>query len=140
MSTKKDSTWIIIRNEDWKILFSRKISSSLYSIPWWKFDIWETSLECALRELEEETWIKLETLEIFSHNENFHSGFDWREYIYIADVKNDIKFWNPEPHKFEWWKFLDISELDYKEVESYEYKVLDQLKGLIPINEKFSDE
>nr|MDD3720466.1 class I tRNA ligase family protein [Candidatus Gracilibacteria bacterium] len=130
----KESTGIIVRNEDGKILFGKRKTNGLLTLAGGKIELGETPINCAKRELEEETGIKSDKLELYTCNYSKHNNENWKEYVYILDVKNDVTFGNPEKNKFENWKFYDLNELKNEEVESYDHQIIAQLKGEKEIN------
>ena len=124
-------TWIIVKNLDWKILLWKKKSNWLYTFPGWKVECWENFLNTAIRELEEETWIKRQNLTYISNNYSSNYWDNWNEYIYETSVENDNEIINNESDKFEHWKFYDldfIKNLEKEDLETHSYQVVQQLK------------
>lgn len=83
----KNSTWIIIKNNKWEILFLKRKSNWLWTLPWWKTDEWESSIDCAYRELKEEAWIKNVELKLFSCTTSFTNNQYWKETTYIWKIE-----------------------------------------------------
>lgn len=133
----RESSGIVIRNEDWKILYWKKKSNWLLTLPGWKQECWENPMNCIVRELEEETGIKGVIPELYTCNYSQNDWYKWKEHVYIIDVKNDIVFGNPEAHKFDSWEFYDLDYLDSlweDKIESHSYQVMKQLKWEKEIN------
>jgi 8-oxo-dGTP pyrophosphatase MutT (NUDIX family) len=131
----REATWIIVRNKKWEILFLKRISNRLLTIPWWKKEANETSIECAYRELEEETGIKEISLELYTYTISFTNDIYWKETTYIWEVENDIKLINKESEIFSEMKFFNLNDLpDKKFIEKYDHIIIDQLKWLVARN------
>ena len=41
----KESTWIIIKNSNDEILFLKRKSNWLWTMPWWKVEKWESIID-----------------------------------------------------------------------------------------------
>ncbi len=96
-------------NEKWQILLCMKKRDFWvwkWNWAWWKTQEWETVIKWAIRELEEETWIKIEDeAKVFSH---------WiLHFIYKAKPH-----WNQDVHVFSirWftWNFIETEEMQPK--------------------------
>jgi hypothetical protein len=61
MCTPIKTIWILLIKENAVLLVKNKGSSShilnTFGLPWWKLQEWETFIQCAIRELFEETWL-----------------------------------------------------------------------------------
>ena len=94
---------VIISNYKWKKVYVQHKDRDTWEIPWWHRESWESILECAKRELFEETWakdFKIEHIWYWSLvNEEWKKSF-WA--IFFADI---LSFWN-KPNS-------EISKIDF---------------------------
>ena len=126
------STWIIIQNKNKEILFLKRKSNWLWTLPWWKIEDWESDLDCAYRELEEETWITGIPLQIYSYNTSFTNNKHWLEAIYIWYIEDDTIIRNNEINIFEKIQFFHLENIpDLEAIEQYDHIIIEQLKGNI---------
>jgi isoleucyl-tRNA synthetase len=102
----RESTWIVVKNSKWQVLLWKKKKNWLLTFPWGKSENWESAIECAKRELFEETWIKAENLELYYSGRHVNDWVNWRNYVYNYEVPDDFIIQNPENHKFDYWKFF----------------------------------
>ena len=130
----KKGTWIIIKNTNNEILFLKKRSNWLWTLPWWKIENWESNIDWAYRELKEETWIKDVKLRLFSCTRSFTNNQYWLETTYIWYVENNVEVLNKEIDIFEWYEFFKLDQLpDLEEIEKYDHVIIGQLKGEVEI-------
>lgn len=121
--------WIIVKNNEWKILFMKRKSNWLWTIPWWKVEHWEDVLQSAYRELREETWIDNIKLDFFTYSISYTNWIYWKESTFIWWVDSNYKEKILEEENFSEIKFFDLDEInDYSGFEKYDYIILDMLK------------
>ena len=127
METKK-STWIVILNNKNEILFLKR-KSWKWTLPWWKLEKSESFLDCAKRELFEETGLKNIELRLFMEKTTQRWSIFWDEKIYIWNLEKNIKLEVTEPDIFEKIVFLPIDNLpEFEYIEDYDWEILDKLK------------
>lgn len=129
--TYKHASAVIIKNKVWDILFLKRKSNWLWTIPWWKLEEWENSIKCAKRELKEETWIENIELDFFSHTISYTNWIYWKETTYIWEVDNISKIKNIETDIFTEIRFMNINKLPkLSEIEEYDHIIVDMLKWI----------
>lgn len=129
--TYKQSSAVIIKNKVWDILFLKRKSNWLWTIPWWKLEEWENSIKCAKRELKEETGIENIELDFFSHTISFTNWIYWKETTYIWEVESISKIENIEKDIFSEIRFMNINKLPkLSEIEEYDHIIIDMLKWI----------
>jgi len=131
MNNKVFKYWaaVILKDKADKILFLKKKSSWLWTIPWWKVESWEDFLTWALRELKEEAWIEKITLDFFSHSISFSKWIYWKEATFIWVMEEHHKVKVTEKDIFSDIVYFHIDEIDsYDDFEPYDYIILDMLK------------
>jgi hypothetical protein len=133
-------TNVLVFNNKWQILMWIKktwFGAWKCVFVWWKIEKWETIEECAIRELEEETWIKLNVSDIYKKWKNLDlyeedEDSDWEcnivcsyNYKWEPQETEEIKpFWcdiNGIPYEKMWeetpiWlpKILNWENVDYQ--------------------------
>jgi len=106
-------------------------------MPWGKTDEWESSSDCAIRELKEETWIENIELEFYTYKTSFSNWIHWQETSYIWYVNDKTKIINLEENIFSKIKFFGLDELpDFKEIEVYAHDLIRMLKWEMERNMK----
>lgn len=141
---EKSSWWIIYRKK-WsniEILLLEWINSKWqneYVIPKWHMEYWETANQTAIREVEEETWLKRKDLEIIKFITKLNYTFTaW----YLEDnplIDKDvylflIKYnWEdiPTPQKeerFVWFKWITIDNIKNYELKFDLYSIISKNK------------
>ena len=129
------SAGMIVRNPDGEILLLDRRNGVLgWACPAGHVESEEGTLDCALRELTEETGIQLELknvtdlfLEQYINNScnRGASGHNWT--IYIANTPNDrIILKEPDDHKGIGW--FKLEELEYLQLEPVWKIILDRYK------------
>lgn len=87
-----------------------------YSFPKGKRNKNETTLNCALRELEEETGLKPTDIELFEHEmfdeKSDRGGLATRYYVAKLLVNKGVSFDEDELKKVEWIKIDDVYKLE----------------------------
>ncbi len=125
----KKSTWILILNELWELLFLKRKSNWLWTTPGGKTDEWECSFDCAVRELKEETWIKNVELKFYTYTTSFTNWIHWQETSYIWYINDETEIKNAEEDIYSEIRFFDLNELpDFKEIEWYDYDLIMMLR------------
>ncbi len=132
----QESTWIIVKNTEWKILLWKKKLNWLFTFPGWKTENCETPLNCIKRELLEETLLELKNEKLYSCNTSYSNWQNWKEHVYEMFLEDESLVKNPEADKFEDWKFYDINDeiLNENNFEVHSYNVLKQVKWEKPTN------
>jgi ADP-ribose pyrophosphatase YjhB (NUDIX family) len=134
----KNSTWIIIKNKLWEVLFLKRKSNWLWSFAWWKTEEWEDSLECAKRELAEETGIKNIDLDFYTYTISFTNWIYWKETSYIWYIDNNNVAKNLETDVFSELRFFNINKIpDLSEIETYDHDLIAMLKWKMERNKSF---
>jgi 8-oxo-dGTP diphosphatase len=128
----------ILLNEDGdKVLIGKRIKQNLYGFPGGKLDFGETFEYCAVRELLEETSLKIEEnrlVEIGSFNSiNLKNDFHYVEIDYIIRLtqSEEVMIRNTEPHACEEWIWVTNEELFgkfYKELFVPIHQMFDKFK------------
>lgn len=111
---------IILKNKDNQILVGKRKGShgaGSWAFPGGHLEFNEEPLECALRELEEETGVKRENVllweEIGFTNDIFEK--EGKHYITIFIellIKDNTKIYNMEPEKCEKWVWKKVEDLE----------------------------
>lgn len=104
---------VLIFNEQNEILLGKRINShgaSSWGPPGGHLEFGESFEECAIRETEEETALKITSPTFLSITNDFFE-FDQKHYVSIfmsADMPKNQKIKNLEPHKIEEWKWFNL--------------------------------
>lgn len=124
---EKSSWWVVYRKNNWKIeilLLKWKNSKQEeeYVIPKWHIEEWEIAKVAALREINEETWLKEADLEVIKFITKISYTFtawylednpviDKDVYLFLVKYK-----WNDNPtvqkeERFTWYDWIAIDEI-----------------------------
>lgn len=126
----KKSTGIVILNNKWEILLLKKVKNNLWTAPWWKMEIWEEPYKCAIRELEEETWLKNIKLDFFSYSKTFNNWINWLEHCYTWNIDDESLVKISETHTFSNFSFFDLNNLPKaEEIENYTNNLISFFEG-----------
>lgn len=107
----KEASIAIIINEKNQLLIGKRIPSGLYGTPGGKIENGETSEDALIRELYEETNLKVIKMEKM----NTIYIPEWNVYPFkILEYYGELL--NQEPNKSEPWKFVDIDSLKHLEL------------------------
>lgn len=124
-----NSTWILILNENNELLLLKKIKNWLWTCPWGKFEKWEDAKLCAIRELEEETWINNINLEFFTYSTCINNWQKWFETMFIWYLNENSKINISEHHNFSEYRFFDLNNIpNYEIIENYSCNLIKILK------------
>jgi len=122
------SSWGIVYRKNWdkvEILLLKWLNSKWqeeYVIPKWHIEEWEIAKDTAIREINEETWLKKEDLEVIKFitklNYTFTAWYldnnpliDKDVYIFLIKYNgNDIPVIQKE-ERFVWYKWVEIDEI-----------------------------
>ncbi len=91
------SVKIFVKNKDWKILFTSD-KNWVHSFLWWWLNYWEDVFECIKREIKEESWLDLLSIEetpsyfIKFEKEKYHQKIHVAHLIYKAEIWDITKF------------------------------------------------
>ena len=100
---------------------------------WWKLNPWETVKECAVRELEEETWVKVDLSSVV-HRWLLHFAFEnkpeWDQETNLFTAKYNWELFETEEMKPYW---IDIDKIPYDKMceDDLEYSFLFDENGKI---------
>jgi len=107
---------VLIFNEDNQILLGKRIAShghSSWAPPGGHLEFGESFEECAARELEEETGLKIEGFEFVAITNNVFIEDD-KHYISVfvkAKLPEEQEVVNLEPYKVEKWEWFGVDDL-----------------------------
>ena len=115
---RKATLIYLLNNQDQICLCMKKrwFGQWKYNWPWGKLKDWETSEQCILRELQEETWVKLDTDSIV-HRWNIKFYFENKDdrnqevSIFISHYNGDLK----ETEEMKPYR-IDISQIPYDDM------------------------
>lgn len=127
--------------QEGKILLIKKSRGPyiwMYDLPWGKIEFWESREECLKREIDEETWGKLETCEFIWVNEyiceyknqlqeikhSHHIGFYYQVSISYDAIKS-----GPDGHDSLGAEFIDISSLSKIEIAPIAGPMIEECLG-----------
>lgn len=124
---EKSSGWIVYRKNNDKIeilLLKWRNSKQLeeYVIPKWHIEDWEIAKVSAIREIEEETWLKAEDLEVIKFitkiNYTFKAWYlentpliDKDVYLFLVKYKWTDKPKVQKEERFVWYEWVLIDEI-----------------------------
>ena len=100
-----DKIWysVIISNYNWKYIYVQHKDRNTWEIPWWHRENWESILECAKRELFEETWAnKFDIKHIWYWS---LISENWKKSYWAIFYANILSFWD-KPNS-------EISKIDF---------------------------
>jgi 8-oxo-dGTP pyrophosphatase MutT (NUDIX family) len=96
-------TRAIIINEDNEVLVLYDTNKQLYTLPWWKVDVWETPDITILRELQEEIWVSTHIDYCWSFPGLFRDWLSkWHFFEWVVQ-KDDITILESDIHTQHRW-------------------------------------
>ena len=116
-----------VTNSEWKLLLGKHKRSWTWKIPGGKFEVGETREQCLEREVLEETGIKISNYKPLNTSVEFFEWVAYYGYAYTVDVGDIKEVKNPEPDKFEEWKFFTFDEVQAmkNEIAKYDHEALE---------------
>lgn len=102
-------TRVLIKNEMNSILVLQD-REDIWNFPGGKLELGESPKECAIREVEEETGIRVLHLTELFHKDLIFDGIPWMGYFYVADLVSGVPIMN-EPNKIKEMRFLNSLDL-----------------------------
>lgn len=102
-------TRVLIKDEMNSILVLQD-REDIWNFPGGKLKLGESPTECAIREVEEETGIRVLHLTELFHKDLIFDGIPWMGYFYVADLVIGVPIMN-EPDKIKGMRFLNSLDL-----------------------------
>lgn len=102
-------TRVLIQDEMNSILVLQD-REDIWNFPGGKLELGESPKECAIREVEEETGIRVLHLTELFHKDLIFDGIPWMGYFYVADLVSGVPLMN-EPNKIKEMRFLNSLDL-----------------------------
>ena len=104
---------ILLFNKKGQLLLGKRkngYGDGMYGIPGGRVEGKERLIECAKRELREETGVKVKALGYTGVIREFQKDYNFIHFGFVAkDIEENIE--NPEPDKCEGWEWFDIDSL-----------------------------
>ncbi len=128
------AVYVIIKNEKWEILFWRRKWSFknwfFQIIPAWHLELWESIIDCWIKEAKEELWIDINEEDLNIIHMCHRVVEEWRVYfdVYLETKKYNWKIKINEIDKCSEIKFIDINNLPDDDFVMYDIEALKQLK------------
>lgn len=139
------SSWGVVYRKNWnkvEVLLLKWINSKWdedYVIPKWKIEEWEIASEAAIREINEESWLKKEDLEIMKFitklNYTFTAGYLKNTPVIDKDVYLFLVKYNwsevpnvREEERFVWYKWATFDEIKTLEIKFNLYNIISKNK------------
>ena len=107
-----------------------KHTDGTWGKPGGKCEVGESSLECAKRELFEETGIRADTLTPWRTMYSFHKNQLWKEYVYELTIDDDTIL-TPEQGKISEVRFFPLDTISGEGMRPYDRRDLQILRGEI---------
>lgn len=85
----------------------------MWNLPGGKQEIWETAVDCAIREVREEIALEISDLEEIYSNKLVFAGEEWEAHFYFADTAKGKPTLN-EPNEIKGIQFInDLNNVDF---------------------------
>lgn len=136
MTDQPIGTCIIVLNKDQtKLLLGKRknaFRAGWYGTPGGRINPGEPTQKSAIRELEEETGVKVDKLRYLGIAKEFQDGFDFIHFGFVCEQhKGEIK--NQEPEKCEGWEWFGLNHLPKKILTGHKV-LIDMYRQQNPIN------
>lgn len=121
--------------KEWKTLMLHRVKKEddthewKWNWVWWKFEIWESPEDCAIRETKEETWLNARNpiLKWILTFPNFAKWEDW--YVFVYEFSDfDWELIESNEWNLEWVNDEDIFSLNLWEWDKYFLKWIQEGK------------
>lgn len=111
----KVGVWVAVRKDGKVLLWKRKNAhwDWSWSFPWWHLEFNEEVKDCALREVSEETGIKVKNLQLWwwFTNDIFHEENKHYITLYVICDYDEWEVQIMEPEKCEKWEWFEWESL-----------------------------
>jgi len=126
MDRPKVGVGVVIQNADGKILIGKRKGSHapFYSIPGGHLEKGESFEEAAIKEVLEETGLKIKNPKVFCVTNNLRTyNKEYKHYISVNLFTNEFEgeVEVKEPHKCEEWKWVTLSEVPTPQFDASEF-------------------
>lgn len=116
---------VIVRKDN-KVLLGKRVSShgsGTWSFPGGKLDLWENPEQCAIRETQEETGLKIKNLKqsIFTNDIFKEENKHYITLFFIADYDGgEAKVMEPDKcEKWDWFEWSKLPEPLFSPIKNY---------------------
>lgn len=82
-----------------------------WTIPGGKWELWETPHQIVCREIKEELWVELTSVELFFHEKIEVNGEPWSVNRFICDYEWKLSMQEEEIDWYAWYTFQEVQDL-----------------------------